>query len=172
MSNHGSDETDSPAVASNRVMDAVVALLIVGLSAVFMLDSWRIGAGWIEGQGPGPGFFPFYICLAMGLASLVILVRALAGVEAGGEETFVTRLALLRVMLVLGPTLLYVLAIQLIGIYVASAVFITGFMIASREHWAKAIAIGLLTPLLLFLMFEKWFLVPLPKGPLEAMLGM
>jgi hypothetical protein len=25
--------------------------------------------------------------------------------------------------------------------------------------------------LALFLMFEKWFLVPLPKGPLEAWLG-
>ena len=172
MSTHGSDDTGSPTVATNRAMDVVVALLILGLSAVFILDSWRIGAGWIEGQGPGPGFFPFYICLAMGLASLVILVRALAGSEAGGAETFVTRLALLRVMLVLVPTLLYVLAIQFLGIYVASAIFITGFMIASREHVVKAIAIGLLTPLLLFLMFEKWFLVPLPKGPLEAMLGL
>jgi hypothetical protein len=26
-------------------------------------------------------------------------------------------------------------------------------------------------PLTLFMMFERWFLVPLPKGPLEAWLG-
>jgi hypothetical protein len=27
-------------------------------------------------------------------------------------------------------------------------------------------------PLAFFLVFEKWFLVPLPKGPIENMLGM
>ena len=171
MSNHGSNQSDSPTAATNRTMDAVVAIIILGLSAVFLFDSWRIGAGWIEGQGPGPGFFPFYICLIMGAASLVILVRALAGLEEGGAEAFVSRLALTRVLLVLVPTLLYVLAIQFLGIYVASAVFIAGFMMASKEHWAKALLIGLATPVLLFVMFEKWFLVPLPKGPIEAMLG-
>ena len=34
-----------------------------------------------------------------------------------------------------------------------------------------SLAVGIGVPLALFLMFERWFLVPLPKGPLEALLG-
>src|SRR5262249_15633437 len=108
----------------------------------------------------------------MGAASLVNLVRALAGLEPDGQETFVTRAAIIRVFMVLLPTAAYVYLIQVLGIYLASAILIIGFMLVSREGVVKALAVGLGTPVALFLMFEKWFLVPLPKGPLEAALGL
>jgi hypothetical protein len=40
-----------------------------------------------------------------------------------------------------------------------------------RFRWYGAAAVAFGVPLALFLVFERWFLVPLPKGPLEAMLG-
>lgn len=170
---HPTDDTDnSPALASNRAMDIVVAALIIALASVFMFDSWRIGVGWVEGQGPAAGFFPFWVSLIMGAASVVNLVRAAAGAEPDGDETFVSRTAFKRVLLVLVPTAVYVLLIQLIGIYVASALFIFGFMMASGEGFPRAAAVGLGVPTALFFMFERWFLVPLPKGPLEALLGL
>jgi hypothetical protein len=47
-----------------------------------------------------------------------------------------------------------------------------GFMITvGRENIFKALLVSVLVPIGLFFMFEKWFLVPLPKGPLEAWLG-
>jgi hypothetical protein len=59
-----------------------------------------------------------------------------------------------------------------LGIYVASCLFIVVFMVlVGRENLLKALALGVAVPFALFLMFEKWFLVPLPKGPLEAWLG-
>jgi putative tricarboxylic transport membrane protein len=167
-----SDGTDtSPTLARNRTMDMVVAALFIALSSVFMFDSWRIGVGWIEGQGPAAGFFPFWVCLLMLVASVVNLVRAAMGREADGEEPFVSTQAFKRVLLVLIPTALYVALIQLIGIYLASAIFIVGFMLFSGESTVRATLIGLSVPVALFLMFERWFLVPLPKGFLEAMLG-
>ena len=70
------------------------------------------------------------------------------------------------------PLIAFVAAIHFIGIYVASALFIAGFMMAFGHNGVlKSIAVGIGVPLVLFFMFEKWFLVPLPKGPLEAMLG-
>ena len=67
----------------------------------------------------------------------------------------------------LGPV-----AVPGLGIYVASAIFILAFMIViGRENPLKALGVGILVPVALFFMFEKWFLVPLPKGPLEAWLG-
>lgn len=169
---HGDDSDTSPAVISNRGMDIIVAALLLALSAVFMWDSVRIGIGWIEGQGPSAGFFPFWIALVMAVASLVNLVRAALKLEDDGAETFVTRTALGRIATVLVPTAVYVALIGVIGIYVASAIFIIGFMIVSKESVLRAILVGLGVPLALFFMFERWFLVPLPKGPLEVMLGL
>lgn len=169
--NHEAEDSGGAPLITNRTMEMVVALLFIGLSSVFVFDSWRTGFGWIEGQGPGPGFFPFYISLIMGAASLANLIRAASGLEPRCDQGFVSLTALGRVALVLVPTGAYVALIGTIGIYVSSAIFIAGFMLALREHPVRALAIGLGIPAALFLMFEKWFLVPLPKGPLEAMLG-
>ena len=87
-----------------------------------------------------------------------------------------------RVLAVLIPALVYVALIGGIslgpvdvpglGIYVASAVFIFCFMLAvGRENAFKALGVSVVVPVMLFFMFEKWFLVPLPKGPLELWLG-
>ncbi|WP_088347562.1 MULTISPECIES: tripartite tricarboxylate transporter TctB family protein [Rhodomicrobium] len=171
MSNLNEEADPGPTLATNRTMDMVVSLLFIALGSVFMVDSWRIGIGWIEGSGPASGFFPFYISLFMALASLVNLQRAFVHAEPGGEESFVGRDSFKRVLFLLGPTLIYVLAIQYLGIYVSSAIFITAFMIASRAHIQQAVLVGIGTSVALFLMFEVWFLVPLPKGPLEALIG-
>ncbi len=173
MSNHGSSGAeDSTALVSNRTMDIVVAALFIALASIYMFDSWRIGFGWVDGQGPAAGFFPFWIAIVMGAASIVNLVRAFARLEPDGDDTFVTRTQFGRVLLVLVPTAGYVLLIQFAGIYVASAIFIIGFMLASKEPPLRSLAVGLGVPVALFFMFEKWFLVPLPKGPLEAIFGL
>jgi putative tricarboxylic transport membrane protein len=171
MSNPNQEaETGSP-LATNRTLDIVVSLLFIALASVFMYDSWKQGIGWLEGQGPASGFFPFYVSLFMALASAVNLQRAFLHTEPDGDETFVASLQLVRVLMVLVPTLLYVFAIQYLGIYVASAIFITLFLAVSRAPLWQIAVVGVGTSLALFMMFEVWFLVPLPKGPLEAALG-
>ena len=171
MSNPNEDVEVSQALVTNRTMDIAVALIFMGLAGLFMFDCVRIGFGWVEGQGPASGFFPFYISLFMILASLANLQRAVTRTEPDGDEVFVTRKSMMRVLFVLVPTAAYILAIQYLGIYVSSAIFITLFMIASRSAVWRAGLVGLGTALALFMMFERWFLVPLPKGPIEAMLG-
>ncbi|MNN09944.1 Tripartite tricarboxylate transporter TctB family protein [compost metagenome] len=60
----------------------------------------------------------------------------------------------------------------MLGIYVASAVFIVGFMVwVGKAGWPRALLIGVGINLMLFWIFEIQFRVPLPKGPLEAALG-
>jgi len=171
VSNPNEETEVSAALATNRTVDIAVSLVFMALAALFMADSARIGFGWTEGQGPASGFFPFYISLFMTLASLANLQRAVTRTEPDGDEIFVTRKSMLRVLAVLLPTAVYVLAIQYLGIYVASAIFISLFMVASRTAIWRAGLVGVGTALALFMMFERWFLVPLPKGPLEAFLG-
>ena len=72
---------------------------------------------------------------------------------------------------VLVPAAVYVLAIQLVGIYIASAVYIAGFMIIlGKFSKVKSILLGLAVAVFFFVMFEVWFKIPLAKGmfkPLE-----
>ncbi len=99
------------------------------------------------------------------------LLRALLSADPG-RKAFVERAQFRAVLSVLMPAVIYVGAIYFVGIYVASALFIAIFMRwLGRFSWTKLAAVSLTVPVCLFLMFEVWFLVPLPKGPLEAMLG-
>ncbi len=170
---------DSPSLTTNRTMEIVTALLLLVVSAVIMYGSREIGAGWRE-DGPAPGFFPFYVGLILGIASLVNLMAAL---RSGDVDSFVSRNAFGRVLAVLLPATLYValiggvghgdVGIKGLGIYVASFLFIVGFMTTiGREPVWKALLIALVVPVSVFVLFEKWFKVALPKGPLEAWLGL
>jgi putative tricarboxylic transport membrane protein len=164
------DQQQGSGLVSKRTMEIVVALLFLAAAAVVIGDSMRLGFGW-ESDGPEPGYFPFYIALAMAAASLVNLYRALFR-GAGAGIPFVGASALLKIITVLIPLLIYVGAIAYIGIYAASAIYIALFMwyFGSYAIW-KGVMVGASIAVALFLMFERWFLVPLPKGPLEAWLG-
>jgi hypothetical protein len=88
------------------------------------------------------------------------------------SSNFVERSQLKQVLQVLVPTTAFVAAIGVLGIYVSAAVFITFFMRwLGRYPFTRILPIAILIPIVLFFMFEIWFLVPLPKGPLEEALG-
>jgi len=155
---------------STRTMEISVAAVILLLSLVVIFDSRRVGAGWAE-DGPQAGYFPFYIGLILCVASAWTLLRTVFSDKAGAS-VFVSHKKLWLVMSVFFPSVIYVVAIYFIGIYVASAIFIGAFMHwHGRFPWTKIIPVSLLVPVSMFLLFELWFMVPLPKGPLEALIG-
>jgi len=162
------DNNDRPA-ATTRTVELVVALLIFALGATVMWDSIRLGARWGD-DGPQAGYFPFYIGLLICLSTAVIFFRALSDKVKRGKM-FVSRGQLLLVMKMLVPSIIYTVLIKLLGIYVASTLFIAFFMRwLGRAPWPKTVAIALGVSVVFFLLFEVWFKVPLPKGPLEAWL--
>src|SRR6188768_1903194 len=119
-------EADSPAVTSVRVIDVVVSLLLLALALTLGWDNWRTGAAW-DSTGPQAGYFPFYLSVILGGAALYGFV-SVAIKRTEGLETFVTRAQLRRVLQVFVPTLLFCLAMQWLGLYVASFLLIAGFM--------------------------------------------
>ena len=154
-----------------RWVELVVALAIMAGGAVVVADSLRVGIAWAE-DGPKAGYFPFFIGLILIVAGGLIAVQTLVAWRRRAGEVFVARAELKPVLAMLLPTIVYVAAIYFIGIYVASAIYIAGFMLWQGEFkWWAIAATALGVPLALFLLFEIWFLVPLPKGPLEAWLG-
>jgi hypothetical protein len=152
-------------------VEIVVALLFVVVAAVVIVDSVRVGTTW-GSDGPRAGYFPFYIGCILAITGAGIVVQALRHWKTLAAETFVTRDELKPVLTMLWPTIVYVALIVLLGIYVASAIYIGTFMLWQGKYkWPSALAVSLGVPIATFLMFEIWFLVPLPKGPLEHLLG-
>ena len=159
--------------AAIRVLAAevAVALLFVALGALVVVDSVRVGAGWAD-DGPQAGYFPFHVGLLMVVAGVANLLIALRRRWILGGP-FVSRAGLANVLHVLVPTAILAVLIALVGLYVAAAIFIAWFMLRHGPfRWPAVAAIALGVPAVLFMVFERWFLVPLPKGPLEAMLGL
>ncbi|CAA9228058.1 MAG: Tripartite tricarboxylate transporter TctB family [uncultured Acetobacteraceae bacterium] len=155
-------------------VEVATALLLGGLGAAAIWDSRRLGAGW-GAEGPQSGYFPFWIGLVLAAASLGNLALALRaarrGVKGGGG-LFVTWPQLRLVLSVLLPTAIYVAAIPFTGLYLASALLVAWFMMRlGGFRWWSAAPAGLATALVAFVVFETWFLVALPKGPIETWLG-
>ena len=161
---------DASAVVGTRSADIVVYLMLIALAALLGFDNWRTGMSW-EADGPQAGYFPFYLSVLLGLASLYGLLHKLI-MERGPGETFVTREQLRRVMQVFVPTLLFCVFMQWLGLYVASFVLITGFMwLVGRIALWKALLTGFLFTIIMFITFDIAFDVIMPKGPLEAAFG-
>jgi len=151
-------------VVSNRTMELAVGAILLLFGATFLYSSYRLGFRW-GADGPQSGFFPFYVSLFICGASVAILIHALRDRGSAAAAPFVDTVQLKRVLSVLIPAGFYVLGVQLIGIYVSSAVYIALFMrLIGKYAWPKSVAIGVIISVLIFLMFEVWFQVPLFKG--------
>ena len=164
-----SDEAGPPGGPRQRRVEMAVAGIVAALGIVTIVGSLKVGIGW-GAEGPQSGFFPFWIGLILVLASVVNFARAR---HSAGGGLFAEWGQIRQVLKVVWPTALYVAAIPWLGIYVASALLIAGFMRwIGRYGWLLTLAISIGLPVLAYVTFERWFLVPLPKGPLEELLGL
>ena len=149
-------------------VEAGIAALVILFGLVVVIGSRNLGSGWTS-DGPGAGYFPFYIGLIITISGAGILYQALLG-KHKKTEVFVDSEQLKRVMSVLVPATVYVLAVSFLGLYIASALYIALFMIVLGKYsWVKSVLIALAVNTLFFFMFEVWFKVPLFKGALDPL---
>ena len=151
-----------------QAANAITAIVLMLLGGVVIFDAHRLGTGW-GSDGPRSGFFPFWLAVILIVASALVLLQTL---RERAREPFVTRAQLIPVLQVLAPATATVLLMQFVGLYVASALYLAFYMrLVGRHAWYVVLSIAILVPVVTFLVFETWFLVPMPKGPLEAWLG-
>ena len=150
-------------------MELIVAALFMATATLIMYDNWRIGARWAE-DGPQAGYFPFRVGAIMFIASAFTFAFNLLAHTPSAN--FVDRAQARQVLQVLVPTVVFVATIGFLGIYLSAALFIIFFMWwLGKYPIHKILPVAILVPVVLFFMFEVWFLVPLPKGPIEDALG-
>ena len=153
---------------AHRSAEIGVAIAMALFGLIVVIGSFQVGVGW-GAEGPKSGFFPFYLGLFIMAASAVNLMHGAAGPR---DKVFADWSQLRQVLAMVIPTTVYVAVIPWAGIYVSSILLIAVFMMWLGSY-RPPFAIGLAVVIVLatYLTFEKWFLVPLPKGPIEELLG-
>lgn len=154
---------------SHRTVEIAVAAFLGLLAIIGMYGSIRVGIGW-GAEGPRAGFFPFYVSAIVLISCAVNIGNAMRTPDDG--KIFAKWHELGKVLSVVVPTAIYAVLVAYIGLYVSSALLIAVFMRwFGKYRWLPTIAVAVAVPVITFFMFEIWFLVPLPKGPLENYLG-
>ncbi len=153
---------------STHIVEAVVALLVLAMGIVVIVGSRALGSGWTS-DGPGSGYFPFYIGVLLCISGVGVIYQSMFG-KNKNTAVFVDSEQLRRVLSVLLPALIYVGAVQFLGLYLASVVYIALFMvILGKYSWLKSIIVSTAVVILFFVMFEIWFKVPLFKGQFDPL---
>jgi hypothetical protein len=157
-----------------RVLNLSTAALLMLLSAIVIYDALRLGIGW-GSEGPQSGFFPFWLAAILAAVSLLISVHSW---RSRSEVPFVTGERLIPVLKVLGPLAGFIVVTDPpgpwsgLGLYVSAGLYLGFYMRwVGRHHWGTVVALATAIPVLTFVIFETWFLVPMPKGPVETWLG-
>jgi hypothetical protein len=154
---------------SHRAVEIGVALFIALLAVIGIIGSLEVGIGWAA-EGPRAGFFPFYVSLIVLLSSAVNLLNVFR--EDDGS-LFAEWGQIRQVLSIVIPSAVYVSIVPTLGMYVSSGLLIGVFMKwLGRYGWVKVLAVSIGVPVVTYILFERWFLVPLPKGPLEDWFGL
>lgn len=155
---------------TRKAAEIGMAAMTALFGAVIAVGAREFGVGWSP-SGPEPGTFPFYIGLIIAGASLANIAFAIA--RPGAGETFLARGHVKDILRFVGPMVAFVILTLLLGLYVATALYIAFAMVVQGGYgWAKAAAVAIGLPVALFFIMEKAFQVPLLKGPLEALIGL
>ncbi|RPJ09503.1 MAG: tripartite tricarboxylate transporter TctB family protein [Deltaproteobacteria bacterium] len=148
-----------------RKADIGVALGLMVIGLLVVGDSVRLGFGWGM-SGPEAGFFPFYMGLGVVICTFFIVLKAIRVFrKEGAGKRLVPTGGLTQILWVLAPAVGMVLLSELLGLHLATVLYLAFYMgVVGKEKWGKAVLIGVLVPLVIYIVFDKMFLIPLPEG--------
>jgi hypothetical protein len=155
-----------------RKADIAFALCLLVLAVLVALESLKLDIGWGL-NGPEGGFFPFWLAVGLGICCLVILAQALWSHSPASWKPLVTPGGWVPILKVALPATAMVALTEMIGLYLAAALYIGFYMRwIGRHHWLLVLAVSIVVPLASYFLFDKWFLIPMPKGWWGERLGL
>ena len=156
-----------------RTAEILCATLILAVGVLVCYESAHYGIGWGDG-GPEAGGYPLLLGIALIGASVAILSQTLRRWRPGTPpQPFLAPGAWKKVVSVAVPASLMILLTQFIGIYLAAALYLAVYMRwIGRHRWVTIAALSIVIPLAGYVVFWRWFLIPLPEGSVWARLGL
>ena len=157
---------------SRRTLELVTAILTGSFGVAVVVQSLDNGIGW-SSAGVDAGTFPFLTGIIVVLGSLYNLVRGLVpAASLANVPIAITPFELRRLAGLFVPAAIFVAAIPLLGMYLASAGYVFAVLAIPRhQSLPRALAMAAATALALYVVFERMFQVSLPHGALATVLG-
>ena len=148
-----------------RLADRIGAVLLLALGAGYAWVAARSYTYW-GAHGPGSGFFPFWLGVAMAILAALLLVGAVRRTEPG--QSWIPRgHGLVRLASVVGASALFIVLMPVLGMTLTTALFLLGLLRFLEGHtWAVALGVALATSAGNWAIFIWWLGVPFPLGPL------
>ncbi len=148
-----------------KTADIITALIILAFGVVVAIDSIGKGIGWAA-EGPRAGFFPFAMAVLIVGGCLLVVRQAMAGTSSvKGSKRFVEPGGMKPIMIVVVPAVLMILLTEVIGLYLAAMLYLTLYIKYAGHHsWRTSLLIGIPVPLVSYIIFDKFFLIPMPMG--------
>ena len=148
-----------------RKAEMWVSLAFVLLGVMVIADSIRLGFMWGK-AGPAAGFFPFYLGVGVVVSSLFVFSNAFTRYrKQGAGKPLMPPGAIKPILWVLIPSTAMVVITEFVGLHIAAALFLAFYMRAvGKIRWVTTLLIGIISPLSLYIIFDKLFLIPLPQG--------
>ncbi len=155
-----------------RVAELVMACVMAVFSLYLMLKSTELPIGWLPGEGPGGGAFPFWLSLGMLGCCLWVILRwiARASPPSRSTEPYMTRPTFESFLLVAGSLTVMIGLIHVIGVYGAVPLFLIFYIrFLGRHSWMTAGSLAVCTPVATFFFFEIALKKTLPQGFTEPL---
>ena len=144
-----------------RNADRIAGAALLAFSVAFCAGALKF-YGYSAPDGPGSGFFPFWIGLIMAVLAGMLLLGALREPDPGaawlpkGE-------GLRRLAVVLGVTFAFVALLKVVGMILGTALFLVVLMRAlDRTAWPLTLLVAGATAGINYLVFTYWLKVPFP----------
>ncbi len=158
-----------PAGFARWTAELGLGLVLIAMGALVVNGSLEQGVGWTP-TGPESGYFPLrigWLLAAVGaIQSAIALATAWRGRRhATQREIYLQRDRVKPLLQVFVPMVVYVAAVPWLGLYIASALFIAGFMWWHGGYRWRALPTAIAVCAAFYLVLEAWFQVDLYKGP-------
>ena len=151
-----------------------VAIFLFLIGVIVMYDAVRLGFRWVPGFGPGAGYLPFYLALGIIICTGIFIVKQIRQLSKEGfvgDKRLIQEGGLKPILWVLIPSTVMVILTSIIGLHFAAFVFLFFYMRKVGDiGWLECALVSILFPVGMYLVFDRFFLIPLPDGMLGAYL--
>jgi len=157
---------------SVRTAELLMALTMGAFSIYLMYKSAELPIGWIDGEGPGGGAWPFWLATIMLISCLGILFNWFRrhGPIANSEKAYIESRVLMDIGAVALSLIVTVGLFSFIGIYGALPLFLIFYLRFLGKHsWRLTTTLAIGIPVLIFYFFEVTLKIILPKGITEPL---
>ena len=141
-------------------LELLFDLFLILLGIVILIISWSYGFGTF--RRPGPGLYPFFIGVAVMILSLFATISE---VKSKTASHLMDREGIKTFVLMTITFCLWILVMPLLGYVIVTLLATYAFCkIMKLEGWWKPLAVSGGTALFIYLLFDVWLYIDLPRG--------